>query len=163
MLNVKIYDSSSDIIHKTDVEKVFRTLRVTGTEYEKLVIQKIEQGIYNDEDSFIDRFGFKLYLSQLSTGCKAALCILNNPSLEISLFECGNNAIDVILSICKNGKVAIVDREMSVMDYSVDGKIDVCIDGYEFTTIDRLNYYLFDERPFPPDITKRGVKHVSKL
>ena len=145
----------------TDVEMLFKQIKIRGTIEECTVISKIEQGKYNDENSFIDRFGYKLYLSELSTGCKAALCVLNRPDILINLIECGINAVDVILTTCKKGNVVMRDRGITIKDYSEDGKIEVELDGYVFTTVKRLNYYLFNERPFEPDFSIGGIEHVQ--
>ncbi len=160
MLKLCIAESNSLETPKTDIEALFKQIRIKGTNEEKAVISKIEQGKYNDDTSFIDRFGYKLYLSELSTGCKAALCVLNKPDMQIDLIECGINALDVILSICKSGSVIMRERGVTIKDYSEDGKIEVELDGYLFTTVDRLNYYLFNERPFTPDLTIGGIQHV---
>lgn len=50
---------------------------------------------------------------------------------------------------------------ITINDYSDDGNIEVELDDYVFTTVDRLNHYIFNERPFEPDLSIGGVKHVS--
>lgn len=89
MLKLTIDDDGT--CAKTDIESLFKQIRVSGTPAEKEVIEKIEQGKFNDSQSFIDRFGFKLYMSELSTGCKAALCVLNLPDKQLVLhkYVCG--------------------------------------------------------------------------
>lgn len=160
MLKLCIAESNSFETPITDIEALFKQIRIKGTEEEKAVISKIEQGKYNDDNSFIDRFGYKLYLSELSTGCKAALCVINKPDMQINLIECGINALDVILSTCKNGSIIMRERGVTIKDYSEDGRIEVELDGYLFTTVERLNYYLFNERPFKPDFSIGGIQHV---
>lgn len=160
MLKLCIAESNSFETPITDIEALFKQIRIKGTEEEKAVIAKIEQGKYNDDNSFIDRFGYKLYLSELSTGCKAALCVINKPNMQINLIECGINALDVILSTCKNGSIIMRERGVTIKDYSEDGRIEVELDGYLFTTVERLNYYLFNERPFKPDFSIGGIQHV---
>lgn len=160
MLKLCIAESNSFETPITDIEALFKQIRIKGTEEEKAVIAKIEQGKYNDDNSFIDRFGYKLYLSELSTGCKAALCVINKPNMQINLIECGTNALDVILSTCKNGSIIMRERGVTIKDYSEDGRIEVELDGYLFTTVERLNYYLFNERPFKPDFSIGGIQHV---
>ncbi len=162
MLKLSIADLSANEIPKTDIEALFKQIRIKGTPEEKAVISKIELGKYNDDSSFIDRFGYKLYLSELSTGCKAALCVLNKPDLQINLMECGINALDVILTTCKTGSVIMRERGITIKDYSENGKIEVKLDGYLFTTVERLNYYLFNERPFEPDFSIGGIEYVQK-
>lgn len=52
------------------------------------------------------------------------------------------------------------ERGVTIKDYSEDGRIEVELDGYLFTTVERLNYYLFNERPFKPDLSIGGIQHV---
>lgn len=149
----------NNIEDKTDIEELFKVIQLKGTKLERKVIELIEHGTYNDSESFIDRFGYKLYNSELSTGCKAALCVINRPDTKINLIECGTNAIDIILSICNEGIVVIQDRGITIQDFS-ENSIDVQLDKFKFTTIDRLNYYIFNERPFQPDMKKEGISYV---
>lgn len=151
-----INDSDLEIIH--DVEKAFTQIRLTGTDVEKELIQLIDKGSYNDSNSFIDRWGYKLYLSELSTGCKAALCVISNPDKLVDLIECGNNARDIIISRCKTGNVLMYDNGITFRKYS--DNIQVVLDEYLITTVDRLNYYMFNERPFKPDLTMGGIKCI---
>lgn len=156
MLNVKI----SNEMCTTDIEELFLKINLTGTLEERKVIELIEQGKYNDKISYIDRFGFKLHLSEMSNGCKAALCILHNPNKEINIAECGLNARDIILTTFHDGNVIIEDKDVTINDYSNNGVIDLCLDGYKFTEVNRLNFYLFNERPYAPDLSIGGITLV---
>ena len=91
-----------------NVESAFLSVKLTGTELERKLIEEIEQGKYNDGESFIDRFGYKIRISELSTGCKAALCVLHFPNKVINLCECGVNARDIVINYCPSGRVLIV-------------------------------------------------------
>lgn len=160
MLHLKISDDIKKEVN-TDIEVEFMKFRLKDSMINRKIIEIIEKGKYNDEYSFIDRYGFKLYDSEMSTGCKAALCVANNPDKVFNLIECGINAQDVIITTLKEGNIIIRDRGITIVDYSTDGKIDVELDGYRFTNNDRLNYYIFDERPFKPEMTE-GVEYVQK-
>ncbi len=141
----------------TDVEKEFSKLRVTGKKIEKILIEKIEKGKYNDVNSYIDRFGYKLYYNDISNGCKAALCVVNFTDKIIDLAECGNNARDIIISFCKTGNILIEDNGIAIStQYNKD--IDVRIDKYRFFDIDRLNKYISDERLYGPDMSIGGIE-----
>lgn len=142
-----------------DVEQGFKSIKLKGTDLDKKIINEIDQAKWNDSHSFIDRFDYKLYMSELSTGCKAALLVSNKPEAVINIRECGLNARDTIVSLCKNGNVLAVDNGITFVDLS-DGEIHVKLDQYEFTTIDRLNEYIQNERPFEPNMEKKGIKHV---
>ena len=141
-----------------DIEKEFSTLKLKCTDKEKLVVELIEKGKLIDGYSFIDRFGYKLYTSELSTGCKAALCVINNVEKIFNLVECGLNARDTIISTCKEGNVFVDYNDVTFVKYGKDKEIDVQLDNYIFTDMDRLNTYLRNERPFEPDMRKGGVK-----
>lgn len=141
----------------TNVEEQFAKVKLTGTKIEKELISKIERGTYNDESSFIDRFGYKLYNTEMSTGCKAALCVVNCPNLIIDLIECGLNARDIIIGLCKDGNILIKENGVTIVDY-FNTPIDVKIDNYKITSIDRLNKYIFSERPFKPVINSEDIK-----
>lgn len=143
-----------------NVEEQFAKIKLTGSEIEKKLIAEIEQGTYNDEYSFIDRFGYKLYNTELSTGCKAALCVVNCPNLVIDLIECGLNARDIIIGLCKDGNVLIQENGVTIVDY-FGQPIDVKIDSYRITSVDRLNKYIFSERPFEPVINSEDIKCIN--
>lgn len=124
----------------TDVEREFSTFELPETDINKTLIQRIEQGQYNDAISSIDRFGFKLYTEDMSTGCKAALCVVNKPEKIIDLRECGNNARDAIIATCNEGCIFFEYNGITIS--TIYGKdIEVFLDGYVFTNIDRLNQY----------------------
>lgn len=153
----KVNKNKLDIVK--DVEKEFMQLKIKGTEIEKKILMEIEQAQYNDSQSFIDRFGFKLHWTELSTGCKAALCVVNRPDKIIDLIECGNNARDIIVSICDAGNVLIKDTGITFKKHTET--ICVKVDNYKISSIDRLNKYIFSERPFEPDMSMGGIEYVQ--
>lgn len=146
MLNVyfRDYMDLKDPNIERNVEDLFEEVKVEGTELDRKIINLIEKGEYVDRYSYIDRFGYKLYFDDMSTGCKAALCVANLPDRVIDLVECGLNARDVILSLCKSGNVLISDNMMSINGYSDD--ISVCVDGKVFNNVKDLNKYLWNDR-----------------
>ena len=157
MMSLNLYlEEQEEMVN--DIEKEFSSLKLKCTDKEKQIVELIEQGELIDDHSFIDRYGYKLYTSELSTGCKAALCVVNNTSAILNLVECGLNARDVIISICNEGRVYIDYNNVTFVAYGEGKEIDVKLDGYLFTDLDRLNTYLQDERPFKPDVRKGGVK-----
>lgn len=151
----RVISSEKEVV--ADVEKEFKQLKLQGTDVEKMLIEKIEKGTYLDSISFIDRFGYKLYLDNLSTGCKAALCVVNRLDKIIDLAECGHNARDIIISLLMEGNVLMEDS--SVTFSSIYGQnVDVRVDNYRFSNIDRLNKYVFDERPYGADLNTEGIE-----
>ena len=157
-----IEDISKDATAHIDIEEEFKKIRLTGKPEERKAIKVIEKGRYNDEYSFIDRFGFKLFTSELSIGCKAALCIINNPDKEFNLMECGVNAEDFIISYLKEGNVVLEDREIDIVDYGRKIDKNIKLDDYVFDDLKKLNYYLLEERPYKPDLGIKGVKYVHQ-
>lgn len=141
-----------------DVEEAFDRTQLKLTDVEKAVVKLIDQGELLDGISFIDRFGYKLYTSELSTGCKAALVVINNTDKIVSLAECGFNARDIIINLCKDGKVMIRYSTITINEYSKD--INIKLDKYKFTSVNRLNYYIQDERPYEPDMSYGGIEYV---
>lgn len=151
----RVISSKKEVV--TDVEKEFKQLKLQGTEIEKKLIKMIEKGTYLDSISFIDRFGYKLYLEHLSTGCKAALCVVNRPDKIIDLVECGNNARDIIISLLREGNILMEDNSVTFSSIYGQG-VDVRVDNYRFSNIDRLNKYVFDERPYGADLNTEGIE-----
>lgn len=157
MLNIFLDGKQADI---TDIEKAFSQLNIKGTALERQLIRRIEKGEYNDENSFIDRFGYKLRYDDMSTGCKAALCVANLPNKVIDLKECGINARDAIVELCKEGNIII--GNVSVTVYIENKKpVEIQIGLYKFTDIDRMNRYIQDEYPFEPDLNAGGAECIS--
>ena len=158
-MSLKLYlEEQNNMVN--DNEKEFSSLKIKCTEKEKKIVELIEKGKLIDEHSFLDRYGYKLYVSELSTGCKAALCVINNAKKIYNLIECGLNARDVIVSLCKEGNVFVDYNDVTFVKYGDDDKIDVQLDDYVFTDMNRLNVYIEDERPFEPDMRKGGIEHV---
>ena len=161
---IRIYlDSISDNINFiNDVEKGFASVKLKCTDKEQELVSKIESGKLIDFTSFIDRFGYKLYLSELSTGCKASLCVLNYSDSVINLVECGLNARDTIISLCDVGAVLIDTNSATISNkYVKDNKISVQVDNYVFSDINRLNTYIFEEYPFKPDLSSKGIMCIG--
>lgn len=148
MLHLKFKDScdipSCEIVR--DNEILFATTKLTGLVEEKEAIRLLEEGEWLDPYSFIDRFGYKLPVNFLSMGCKTILNVLHNPEQWIDTLECGWNAISVLISICREGKIIVDDQGVSLMTYGLNTDIEVEVDGRVFRNTDDLNRYLKDER-----------------
>lgn len=132
-------DSNSQLPVARDVELQFLKTRLKKDDYTVKALKEIEQATYNDEYSFIDRFGFKLYSKNMSTGCKAVLCVHEFPTTVIDTIECGLNAINFIIANCTDGAILINPGSML---FYVDTSIDVIIDGRRFTDCDSLSEYI---------------------
>ena len=101
----------ADII---DIDAAFSQLIVHVDENIKRMVKVIDQGELIDSNRFVDRFGVNLYLSELSTGCKAAICTYFHPEAIVDLQECGLNARDAIFNYCENGKILLHDFGVTV-------------------------------------------------
>lgn len=123
----------------TNVESAFLWVKFEATEENKALVQKIEQGTLVDRTAFIDRMGYRLYTECLSTGCKAALLVQNTDKL-IDLRECGLNAINVIFSTCKSGRVLM---DSPSLEFEGEGTpIEIMLDGRVFYDVKQLNDYV---------------------
>ena len=148
MLDIYFYndDGTYNIDGKeiiSDIEEAFYNIKLTCTEEEKRIVSEIEHGELIDSARFRDVFGCTLYVSDLSTGCKAGLVTLHNKDKVLDCIECGNNARDAIIRHCKEGGILIVDNGVSISyPYGDKGLCNVCLDGLEFYTIDKLNSYI---------------------
>lgn len=129
-----------------DIELAFNRVKLSGTEEEINLLRIIEQAEYNDATSFIDRFGYKLWTTELSSGCKAALCVSYYTNKIVDLIECSLNARDAIINFCSDGTIIIEDNSITIRKL-VDN-VNVDIDGYKFSDIDEINYYINSVRPF---------------
>ena len=135
-----------------DIEDAFFLTRLCGSDIEKQAIKMVDNGTYIDSTWFEDRFGGKLYLDSLSTGCKAIIVVGNNPNKIIDTIECGPNAIKSLLNICNDGNVILSSYYRSGIPYIENGggsKINVMLNGKHFTHIRDLNNYL--NNPFDYD------------
>ena len=124
-------------------EAAFLELRVTRSNLTETLMREIDKAKYVNEVLFIDRFGYALPISRLSTGCKTAIVVEHNPDKIVDLIECGYNARDSIIRNIKSGKVLFRYDDISI-DYPGfnDYAIDVLFDGVHFTSLDDLNLYL---------------------
>lgn len=144
-----------------DMEKEFAMIHLDGCEADHKIIEEIDKGRYLDSFSFIDRFGYKLRKSELSTGSKAALTVYHKPNQKYLLTELGINAISTVLRYCKEGEVWIYEPKITFE--SINGTdIDVLFNGYRFTDMDRLNYYIRYEYPYvSPNPNMGGMAYVN--
>lgn len=131
-----------------DVDNEFELISIQGTPEQRALISEIDEGRYLDDQSFLDRFGVRLYLSYLSSGCKAGLLASCLPDKIVNGIECGHNARDSIIRTLHSGSIYLFYDGISIAypDPNVDFPIDVCLnDKIHFTSLERLNFYLDNE------------------
>lgn len=145
-----------------DIDTHFNRVRVENNIYNAHMVQAIDQGKLLNDDCFVDRFGCTRFTEDLSTGCKAAIIIGANPTKRVALIECGDNALFEIVTHCKNGRALIYDPVNGILNFHRnDFEIDVEVDGYRFTSLDRLNYYFTDEAGLClPDMEMEGIEYA---
>lgn len=126
-----------------DVEALFSITKFAGTDTDKAFVRDIDRGTYMSDMLFKDRFGVSLYTTCLSTGCKGAICVTNNPELCIDSIEMGSNAFYYLVKHCKDGNVVIAPHGKAVIvvdDYDV--QIDVLCEGKRYTSMYALADYV---------------------
>ena len=156
-------DNNKEVI--VDVEAYFSKIDGISNSMEvRHFIKSIDHGEFVSDREFKDRSGRLLPVSDLSTGCKTAIIVSMYPDTIVDIAESGYNARDEIIKTCKNGNIVLDSLDMTV---SGNGKtkIDVENNGYEIKTIERLNRYISDEKPFKPimdsDIMEVTVWHIK--
>lgn len=153
MLRIYIRDESDDLSDIDnlvyDVERAFGELEIPTNDLIKQAIADIDHGKMIDSYSIIDRFGYKLRISEISTGAKAAILTILQPDKVINLWEVGLNCRDWIVLNVPNGQVMMRYPNISIAypDSALEKKIDVEIDGHNkrFTGIEELVRYIRNE------------------
>lgn len=128
---------------RTDINKMFDMIDVKGTEKERLALQLIDKATYKNELEVVDRFGDKISISNISTGCKAVIVILNSKE-PISTIECGMNALSVIFSLCDNGTIYVRDIWDKFPEVVSSDKVNIEIDGKKFESFKAFNDYWYN-------------------
>ena len=83
-----------------DVDSYFNTNPFKNDCNSLSIVKYIESAEFLCKDYYIDRFGMKIPISELSTGSKAALLVYSNPSVIINMAEAGNKCIRSSTIIC---------------------------------------------------------------
>ena len=151
-----------------DVDVEFLKLSVADTPLVRTLLKEIERAEYCSPTSFIDRYGFKLPIDHLSTGCKTALLVALKPDLLVDLSECGDNARDAILMKCRDGHIKMHFPLSMIAGgrdlYKEERDIDVAINGFRITNVYRLNDYFFMDMlkdPAHPDLSSPGIEKLD--
>lgn len=171
MLNIYIIDEDEIIEDlqlplpiEHDVETLFTQTKFKNIEISNKILSFFEgEGSrVNDEFSWIDVDGFKRRPDNLSTSCKAALCVANNPDKLVDLIEVNWDGRDAIINFCTSGNILYYENGITIQHLNPIDKIDVKLDNYRFTTVTRLNTYIQDEVPFEPDMEDTGIEKLEE-
>jgi hypothetical protein len=144
---LKIYDPDIDDISSLDnvvrdVEEAFIGIALKRDDVVDNLLREIDKAKYYSEDRFEDRFGVPVYITELSTGCKAALLVHFYPDKVIDLIECGVNARDAILRNCLSGNVIYYDMGITVCNYGCEDKqVSIDVHGKLINRISDFNRY----------------------
>lgn len=138
-----------------DIETGFNLHEIKDTSETRKLLSLTEKGQWINTESFIDRFGYKLWLDSLSTGCKAALLAASHPDKVINLRECGYNARDAIILNIREGQLLVYWDDVIISQNKLqfdnngimkDTKIEIENGGKVFKSLDKLNEYLLYEK-----------------
>lgn len=121
-----------------DIEDVIYLVKITGTEFQRMVLRRVEHGDYYNNELFKDRFGGLLYYNEMSTGSKALFEVESLRDCVINCSECGENALR-LLSNLRHGNVFLNDRN-EALQWDID--CEVSCNGRVWSKISLLNDYL---------------------
>ncbi len=76
---LEVYDADKNWADVVDIEAAFSKLEISISSTLKSIVSAVDSAIVIDKNTFKDRFGVTLYYSELSTGCKAAICVALMP------------------------------------------------------------------------------------
>ena len=143
-------DTTEDVVPSgakviDDAEAAFTSADFAVTEETQALVHEIEGGTLLDRFSFLDRFGYKLPTTLLSTGCKTALVVCVS-SAVVDLKECGWNARDAILSFCREGSVVMDDPDVPVCVVKDGIHVEIECEGRMFHTVEDFSEYLDEGR-----------------
>jgi hypothetical protein len=113
---LQVFDAENNQADIIDIDATFSKLSIALNDQIKNIIKAVDLGEMVDDTTFSDRFGVRLYLSELSTGCKAAICVALMPDKIVDLQECGLNARDAIFNYCEDGKILLHDFGVTIID-----------------------------------------------
>ncbi len=129
-----------------NVEATFALNRFSLDGTDRKIVQTVEKGELVDGKVFLDRFGYHLPLSELSTGSKAGIVTHHQTDCLVDLRGCGINAKSAILAFCQRGNILMKYPSCGVIDYADGTKIDVFLEDRHFVRMGDLMYYLSDGR-----------------
>jgi len=129
-----------------NVEKAFDMIQLSRDVVERSFISSIDKGTYFNSTQFTDRFGVNLYMSELSTGCKAALSVYHNPTTPINCTEMGTNAVSAVIKYCKNGIIVLPCMPYAFNTLDAED-IDVEYLGTRYTSFQEFANFMYYDWP----------------
>ena len=151
-MSLQIYfegmDALPDMPIERDVEAIFTTVRLDGSEYDKAILKEVEKGQYVDNLHFIDRFGITLPRDCLSTGTKAALALYHMPDVMVWGVEISHDALAEIVKHCTQGALLLPASNYYVECKIDDVEIDVVCKGRNYTSMHEFAEYMMEDAPY---------------
>jgi hypothetical protein len=118
-----------------DCDSAFEGIKLTNIDFTNRVLGEIELGEYVDEDTFKDRFGRNMYISNLSTSSKILLLASKCDNYALFCDEIGSNAVDFLLE-CIN---AIIYFEGRNIEFKTELIEPVSYNNKVYNTVHELN------------------------
>lgn len=142
MLNILIGKENKPDDLVRDADAYIHKVGISDTDINRYLLEKLEQASYLNISEFIDRYGYKLPLSCLSTGMKILLEVINSDKCIYGL-ELGQNAFELLIQSA-NGTIYFdnVDRFELPEYFNLE---DVSVNGEVFNTILELENALWKE------------------
>lgn len=137
---------------KEDIVAWFYYITLDGCDYDKRILESIEQGKYLDSKDFLDRYGRTLPVGFLSSGSKCALLVYHNPVAIINGVEMGRNALRELITHCNRGHVVLPAQNFGMSVSMDDSVIDVICKGKHFTSLHEIAEYLMEDAPYEPEV-----------
>ena len=119
---VRLY-TKEDIVQNPimDVEASFKEIQLKGSIKERFFLQAIDNAEFLSPQQFKAENGDIVDISYLSTSCKAALVVLDNPGRIVSCLEVSYLAISDIIKQCPNCSLIIPSKSYPYSDVGVEG------------------------------------------
>ena len=116
----------------------FMDCELVGDRRERAIVKAVDQADLLEDDPYsaIDRYGRRIAVTDLSSGCLAALTVLRSPDKVVCGLQMGDNALEALLLNCTQGRVLIFDRDRSI-DHT-DGEIDAVYRGKRYRSTGAL-------------------------
>lgn len=143
----------------SNVEVEFLRIPLEPSNINQKIIQLLEKGKLESPEEYVDRFGIRRSVRDMSTGSKALLVVENSVGKLVDMLEVGFNAVSIGVSVCTKGDMLIPDYQVDFLDELMGG-VTVRVDDYVFSDVRRLNRYILNERPYLPDMGDGGIVHV---
>lgn len=143
MLNI-ILDKNSitEDMYIHDVDRYFPYVGIKDNKISRTIIEKLEGGKYLSENSYIDRYGFKINMLDLSTGSKT-LILVANTNRVINGCEIGQNAFELLIQSI-DGSIYLDDIDrFELPEYF--NLSEVLVDGKQSSTVLELENKLWKE------------------